>query len=81
MDIQRNNSGTTVTWTNNDAVIHTVTDTKKTFDSEFMHAGGTWEHTFEKPGQYDYLCTLHPWMKGTVSVIEVSTLYEIIVIY
>jgi len=66
------NPGTAVTWTNNDAVIHTVTDTKKTFDSEFIQAGGTWQYTFEKPGQYDYLCTLHPWMKGTVSVTEMS---------
>ena len=66
------NPGTAVTWTNNDAVIHTVTDTKKTFDSEFIQAGDTWQYTFEKPGQYDYLCTLHPWMKGTVSVTEMS---------
>ena len=66
------NPSTTVTWTNNDAVIHTVTDTEKQFDSEFIQAGGTWQYTFEKPGQYDYLCTLHPWMKGTVSVTEMS---------
>ena len=66
------NPSTTVTWTNNDTMIHTVTDTKKTFDSEFIQPGGTWQHTFEKLGQYDYLCTLHPWMKGTVSVIETS---------
>ncbi len=62
------NSGTTVTWTNNDFVIHTVTDNKKSFDSEFIQAGSTWSHTFEKPGEFDYLCTLHPWMKGSVSV-------------
>lgn len=24
--------------------------------------------TFEKPGNYSYLCTLHPWMTGTVTV-------------
>ena len=64
--------GTVVTWTNDDTVIHTVTDTQKTFDSEFIQGGGTWQYTFEKPGQYDYLCTLHPWMKGTVSVTELS---------
>jgi plastocyanin len=67
------NPGTAVTWTNNDTVIHTVTDIQKTFDSEFIQAGGTWQYTFEKPGQYDYLCTLHPWMKGTVSVTEASS--------
>ena len=65
--------GTTVTWTNNDMMIHTVTDVKKTFDSEFIPAGGTWQYTFEKPGKYDYLCTLHPWMKGIVNVVEESS--------
>jgi len=67
------NSGTTVTWINNDTAIHTVTDTTKTFDSKFIQAGGTWQHTFEKPGEYAYVCALHPWMKGTVSVIEESS--------
>jgi len=62
--------GTTVTWTNNDMMIHTVTDLKKSFDSEFIPEGGTWQYTFEKSGQYDYLCTLHPWMKGIVNVVE-----------
>jgi len=67
------NSGTTVAWLNNDTAIHTVTDTTKTFDSKFIQAGGTWQHTFEKAGEYDYLCTLHPWMKGTVSVVDASS--------
>ncbi len=61
-------SGTTVTWTNEDFVIHTVTDDENTFDSGFIQAGKTWSNTFEKSGEYGYLCTLHPWMKGTVSV-------------
>ncbi len=62
------NSGTTVTWTNDDFVAHTVTDTGDLFDSEFIQAGSTWSYTFEKSGEWDYLCTLHPWMTGTVSV-------------
>lgn len=65
--------GTTVTWTNDDTMIHTVTDVKKTFDSEFIAAGKTWQYTFENPGKYDYLCTLHPWMKGIVNVVEESS--------
>jgi hypothetical protein len=28
----------------------------------------TFTVTFEKPGTYEYLCALHPWMTGTVSV-------------
>jgi nitrite reductase (NO-forming) len=61
-------SGTTVTWTNNDFVVHTVTDLEDSFDSGFIQAGNTWEYTFENPGEFDYFCTLHPWMKGYVNV-------------
>jgi plastocyanin len=61
-------SGTTVTWTNDDFVVHTVTDNEYSFDSGFVQAGSTWSYTFEKTGEFGYLCTLHPWMQGTVSV-------------
>lgn len=61
-------SGTTVTWTNEDFVAHTVTDKELSFDSGFIQAGNTWSYTFEKQGEFDYFCTLHPWMEGTISV-------------
>jgi len=63
------NSGTTVTWTNDDFVAHMVTDIEDYFDSGFIQPGSTWSYTFEKSGEWNYLCTLHPWMKGIVSVI------------
>ncbi len=53
---------------NDDFVAHTVTDIEDSFDSGFVQAGSTWSYTFEKAGEFDYLCTLHPWMTGTVSV-------------
>lgn len=62
------NSGTTVTWINNDSVVHTVTDSEKSFDSGFIQAGKTWSYMFSSTGEFDYICTLHPWMTGTVSV-------------
>jgi plastocyanin len=31
-------------------------------------SGNTFTITFEKPGTYNYLCILHPWMTGSVSV-------------
>ena len=61
-------SGTTVTWTNNDAIIHTVTDLGGKFDSGFIQAGETWEHTFDSKGTNYYFCSIHPWMRGTVTV-------------
>lgn len=59
--------GTEVTWTNDDSVVHTVTDVDK-FDSNLINAGESWSYTFTEEGTYNYYCTLHPWMKGTVEV-------------
>ena len=61
--------GTTVTWINDDNVVHTVTEQEsESFDSGFIQAGGDWQHTFDDAGEYNYYCTLHPWMKGAVLV-------------
>ena len=38
------------------------------FDSEMMSAGDVFEFTFTEVGSYDYYCTFHPWMVGTVNV-------------
>ena len=60
--------GTTVSWVNNDAAIHTVTATEGEFDSEIFSAGESFDYTFNSPGSYDYFCIVHPWMVGTVNV-------------
>ncbi len=62
-------AGTTVTWVNKDGAAHTVTSSdSKLFDSGNVDAGGTYKFTFTQPGTYQYYCTLHPWMKGTMIV-------------
>ncbi len=61
-------AGTTVTWTNQDTVIHTVTAVDGSFDSGFMAEGDTWSYTFEEPGDFEYLCTPHPWMRARIVV-------------
>jgi plastocyanin len=61
-------SGSTVTWKNNDEVIHTVTHFGNEFDSGFIPSGSNWQHTFGSTGNYDYFCSIHPWMKGIVIV-------------
>jgi plastocyanin len=66
--------GTTVTWTNNDATLHTATSgtpdsgPSGEFDSSYLTKGKTFQHTFDKAGTFDYYCTLHPFMIGQVVV-------------
>ncbi|KUG20199.1 copper binding protein, plastocyanin/azurin family [hydrocarbon metagenome] len=60
--------GTTVVWTNQDPEDHTVTSTDGTFDSGTIAPGGEFEYTFTEEGTYEYYCTLHPSMTGTVVV-------------
>jgi plastocyanin len=69
-------SGTTVTWTNNDATIHTVTEgspqggTGATpgFDSSIIAPTAIWKNTFDTAGEFNYYCSLHPFMTGKVTV-------------
>jgi amicyanin len=63
--------GTKVTWTNNDSVAHTVTaDSGKGPDSELLQNGQTYSFTFNEVGTFNYHCTPHPQMHGTVTVTE-----------
>jgi plastocyanin len=60
--------GTTVTWTNSDPVAHTVTASGGAFNSGHLNPGQTFSHTFDQAGTFDYQCTYHPYMKGTIVV-------------
>ncbi len=61
--------GTTVTWTNDDpGMVHTVTAVDGSFDSGFLQAGQTYSYTFQTPGEFEYTCTPHPWMRAKVIV-------------
>jgi plastocyanin len=60
--------GATVTWTNDDTDPHTVVAKDGTFRSGALTKGGTYQHTFDKPGTYQYLCSIHPFMVATVVV-------------
>lgn len=63
-------AGTTVTWTNNDPLEHSVTAVDRSFDSGLIPPGGTWRYTFTRPGTYQFNCVPHPFMKGVVIVTE-----------
>ena len=58
----------TVVWTNNDSSPHTVTSNTGAFSSGNLAPGQTYSYTFTAPGTYEYHCTYHPWMVGTVVV-------------
>ncbi|MGA9171614.1 MAG: plastocyanin/azurin family copper-binding protein [Nitrososphaeraceae archaeon] len=67
--------GTSVTWTNNDSTLHTVSSglpeqgaVGTLFDSSLIAPGKTFTHAFDKAGSFDYSCTLHPFMRGQVVV-------------
>lgn len=60
--------GTKVVWTNKDETPHTVTSNDKTFASKGLDTDDKYEHTFAAPGDFDYICTVHPFMTGTVHV-------------
>jgi plastocyanin len=60
--------GTTVTWVNNEAMPHTVVDQNKGFRSKTLAKDGTFSFTFTTAGDYSYLCSIHPNMKGKVIV-------------
>jgi amicyanin len=66
-------AGATVTWTNMDAVTHTVTSDDSSavsFKSDSLADGKSYSFTFAKAGTYTYHCTPHPYMHGTVVVTE-----------
>ena len=60
--------GTTVTWTNNDNMTHTVTSDATGFDSGNLAMGSNFSKVFSVAGTYTYHCTIHPSMKGTIIV-------------
>lgn len=59
-------SGTTIRWINEDSASHTIKSND--FNSEKLVTGKEFEFVFSKPGTYDYICGLHPSMKGRIIV-------------
>jgi plastocyanin len=60
--------GTTVTWTNKDSAVHNVISDTGAFGSENLNQGNSYSFTFTQAGDYPYTCTIHPSMKGAVTV-------------
>lgn len=62
------NKGDTVTWKNNDTMIHRVVADDGSFDLGDMVNNGTSKRTFDIIGTYNYHCAIHTFMTGTVIV-------------
>ncbi len=66
--------GETVRWVNNDNIAHIFASMPFIGEggifSPNIEPGGSWEYTFEKPGEYYYICFIHKGMIGKVTVEE-----------
>lgn len=62
-------AGESVTWINHGPSTHTATARDGSFDSGPLKPAASSSHTFTRPGTYQYFCTIHPFMHGTVVVL------------
>jgi plastocyanin len=60
--------GTTVTWKNDDSATHRIKSGDGSFDSKDLKNGDSFDHTFDTAGSFDYICGIHPSMKGKITV-------------
>ena len=76
------NAGDTVTWTNHEAMVPHDVNTSVPgrpppvlpFESPLLKPGESFSFTFSVPGVYQYYCSLHPAMLGTVTVVAVPSI-------
>ena len=61
-------AGSTVVWTNDDSVQHDITFDGGGIASSVLNHNDTFSHTFPTAGTYHYICSIHPFMHGTVIV-------------
>jgi len=60
--------GQSVTWTNSGALPHDAASTDGSWKTPLLNSGQSASVTFSTAGTYTYICTPHPWMKGTIVV-------------
>ena len=65
-------AGTTVVWTNEDDIPHTVMSTTQAFKSPALDTDQRYSFKFTTPGTYSYFCSLHPHMTATI-IVEAAT--------
>jgi plastocyanin len=61
-------AGTTVVWKNSDDSPHRIADKNGAYASVALDTNDSYSRTFFTPGVYYYLCSIHPYMVGTIVV-------------
>ena len=70
-DVIKITKGTTVTWTNNDEMPHSIVSGGSTeLSSTTLNKGESYQHTFSNVETISYHCGVHPFMSGTIQVVE-----------
>lgn len=62
-------AGTRVEWINRDEAPHNAVDNGKTFETPMLNLNGKHGKTLAMPGTYTYICSIHPFMVGTIKVV------------
>ncbi len=61
--------GDVIQWTNTGSVMHTITfDTEPSLSDPTLQPGAPWEVKFTTAGTYQYRCSIHAGMVGTIVV-------------
>jgi len=61
-------AGTTVVWKNLDGEPHTIASVDGMFRSPALDQNDSYSFTFNRPGVFRYICSIHPKMKATITV-------------
>lgn len=61
-------AGSTITFTNDDNVPHTVRSADGALASPELASGATYSVTVSEPAEIEYICTIHDFMRGSVTV-------------
>ncbi|HEX3974699.1 MAG TPA: cupredoxin family copper-binding protein [Solirubrobacteraceae bacterium] len=65
--------GDTITWSNSGPSSHTATASNGSFNTGVLKKGQSASHTFTQPGTFAYVCQIHPFMHGTITVLASTT--------
>jgi len=61
-------AGTTVVWKNLDGEPHTIASINGLFRSQALDQNDSFRFTFDHPGVFNYICSIHPKMRATITV-------------